>query len=376
MKRIFVLLIALLMIAVAAGALAYTEDAVGAENTPQSIRDFLAESRWAGWEITGWAEPGTYKASSARAFVAVKQGRTNDLLAFRFDPESGRYVYAWHNAAALPQVEEPIVLALYGDGGGQPRFEARYEDGEAYRLHSYWAQEENGVWNLQTVEIYDPPMLMFIDTAREGLIRYTDAGWGELANRRSGKVYGRYQRDLRYFSFSAFPLTLENAREKLSNPPKIPGGTLYAKEVKFTSGQKYPVYIGPGEEYGRAAGGKASVSTNDWIQVFGEENGYIMIQYDISSEKMRIGFIDASALPKKAAVEELVYEPVDAWTTERAKLTDDPLGAQTALATIAKDTQLLWLATMGDWAYVEIDAEQLLRGFVRAEQLSMDGMEK
>ena len=91
---------------------------------------------------------------------------------------------------------------------------------------------------------------------------------------------------------------------------------------------------------------------------------------------MRIGFIDASALPKKAAVEELVYEPVDAWTTERAKLTDDPLGAQTAMATIAKVTQLLWLATMGDWAYVEIDAEQLLRGFVRAEQLSMDGMEK
>lgn len=372
MKRVFAFAIAVLLMALTVSALAYTEDAAGAENTPQSIRDFLAKSRWAGWEITGWVEPGTYKANSARGFVAVKQGKTNDLLAFQYDHDSQRFVYAWHNAAALPQVEAPIVLSMFGDAGGQHRFKAGYEEGEDFRLHSYWTQEENGVWNLSTVEIYNPPMLMFIDTSREGLIRYTDAGYGDLAERRSGKVYGRYQRDLRFFSFNAFPTTLEKAREKLSNPPKIPGGTLAAKEVKFTSGQKYPVYIGPGEAYGRAAGGKASVSTNDWIQVFGEENGYAMIQYDISSEKMRIGFIEAAALPKKADVDELVYEPIDALTTERAKLTDDPLGAQTALATIAKDTQVLWLATMGDWAYVEIDAEQLLRGFVRTEQLTTE----
>ena len=201
-------------------------------------------------------------------------------------------------------------------------------------------------------------------------MRLYNTGWVE-GKETDVWVKGVYQTDLRYFSFAAFPKTVEEAREKLSNPPKIPKGTLSAKKIQFTSGKKYEVFMGPGEEYGRAGEGKAYVSTNDWIQVFGEENGWIMIQYDITSEHMRIGFIASDALPKKAKVSELVFSPVMAVTAGRVSVTDDPLYSGSSVAVLAKGTQVNWLATMGEWAYVESPGVQPVRGFVKADGLTV-----
>lgn len=50
-------------------------------------------------------------------------------------------------------------------------------------------------------------------------------------------------------------------------PDALPQGEV----IQFAKGKKYPVYAGPGTEYLRLGSGqKASVSTNDWIQVFGQ----------------------------------------------------------------------------------------------------------
>ena len=182
-------------------------------------------------------------------------------------------------------------------------------------------------------------------------------------------MYGTYQTNLRYFSFSAFPRTVKEAREKLSNPPSIPSGTLSAQKVSFSGGKKYEVYQGPGEEYGRAGNGKASVSTNDWIQVFGRENGWIMIQYDISADHMRIGWIPESALPSSAKVSDLQYTPVTVRTIEQVNVTDDPLASQASVTVLPAGSTVTWLASMGEWAYVECTGAQLLRGFVLQEAL-------
>jgi hypothetical protein len=106
-------------------------------------------------------------------------------------------------------------------------------------------------------------------------------------------VSGIIENDLRYFSLSAFPKSPDKARETLSTPPEIPEGELEAENIKLTGGKKYSVYSGPSENYLRGGNGKAAVSTNDWIQVFGKENGWILIQYDISSDHMRFGYIGA-----------------------------------------------------------------------------------
>lgn len=191
----------------------------------------------------------------------------------------------------------------------------------------------------------------------------------------AGTVRGEFQRDLRYASLGAMPKTLKEAREKLSFAPEIPTGglsDLTAEKVKFTGGKKYAVYTGPGKGYERSGNGKGSVSTNDWIQVFGEENGWIMIQYDISSDHYRIGWIEAEALPKNAHVKRLDFEPVEAQVCAGTNLTDDPLNSRTALKRLYEGTEVAWLATMGEWAYVEVTDGARMRGFVPLDDLAVD----
>lgn len=89
--------------------------------------------------------------------------------------------------------------------------------------------------------------------------------------------------------------------------PSIPPGELTAQNIRFRSDQKYDVYSGPGKDYLRASNGKATVSTNDWIQVFGREDGWILIQYAIDKDHMRFGWISEKALPEFAAVKKLVF---------------------------------------------------------------------
>ena len=340
----------------------------GVENIPQGVIDYLDRSRWSGWEITGWVNPDGNRSSSACAFAVVKRGRENVLVAFGW--KDGEWIYKWYNPTALPQVSDPIFLRddwQTNDGISGHRFSSYYIfNNETMDARCQWVQQKDSSWRLVHMSCYNP--LMFYDTSVENALRLYNVGW-VMGQETDVWVYGTYQTNLRYFSFSAFPRTVKEAREKLSNPPSIPSGTLSAQKVSFSGGKKYEVYQGPGEEYGRAGNGKASVSTNDWIQVFGRENGWIMIQYDISADHMRIGWIPESALPSSAKVSDLQYTPVTVRTIEQVNVTDDPLASQASVTVLPAGSTVTWLASMGEWAYVECTGAQLLRGFVLQEAL-------
>ena len=368
-KTCFVLLVLLLGV-LFTGTYGYADGVPtqGVENIPQGVTDYLDGSRWSGWEITGWVNPDGNLSSSACAFAVVKRGRENVLVAFGW--KDGKWIYKWYNPTALPQVSAPILLCddwQINDGFSGHRFSSYYIfNNETMEARCKWVQQKDSSWRLVHMACYDP--LMFYDTSVENALRLYNVGWVE-GQETDVWVYGTYQTNLRYFSFSAFPRTVKEAREKLSNPPTIPSGTLSAQKVSFSGGKKYEVYQGPGEEYGRAGNGKASVSTNDWIQVFGRENGWIMIQYDISSDHMRIGWIPEAALPSSAKVLDLQYTPVTVRTIEQVNLTDDPLASQSSVAVLPADSTVTWLASMGEWAYVECTGARLLRGFVLQEAL-------
>ena len=369
-KTCFVLLVLLLGV-LFTGTYGYADGVPtqGVENIPQGVTDYLDGSRWSGWEITGWVNPDGNLSSSACAFAVVKRGRENVLVAFGW--KDGKWIYKWYNPTALPQVSAPILLLCddwqINDGFSGHRFSSYYIfNNETMEARCKWVQQKDSSWRLVHMACYDP--LMFYDTSVENALRLYNVGWVE-GQETDVWVYGTYQTNLRYFSFSAFPRTVKEAREKLSNPPTIPSGTLSAQKVSFSGGKKYEVYQGPGEEYGRAGNGKASVSTNDWIQVFGRENGWIMIQYDISSDHMRIGWIPEAALPSSAKVLDLQYTPVTVRTIEQVNLTDDPLASQSSVAVLPADSTVTWLASMGEWAYVECTGARLLRGFVLQEAL-------
>ncbi len=332
-------------------------DSFGVVNMPDAVKDIIANGKWShlnGWEITGWVTFERVGVNSA--FAAVKNGTQNVLLAFA--KESGAWKYKWHNASALPQVADEIQLGYLEN---QIALQTCYVvDNEIMEAACVWTLQSGGVWRLTHVSVFEPD-LMFFDTSKDGVMRLYNTGW--VSGRETDtKVYGAYQTDLRYFNWSQFPKTVAQAREKLSNPPKLPEGELTAKKINFTGGKKYPVYAGPGESYERAASGKAVVSTNDWIQVFGEQNGYIMIQYDITSDRLRVGWIERSALPKNASAQTLSFHNISAEITSACALTDDPLKSRSVVRALPAGARVAYLSSLGDYAYVETD-DHKLRGF-------------
>jgi len=182
------------------------------------------------------------------------------------------------------------------------------------------------------------------------------------------------QRDLRYVSFDALPKTIEQAKAELTTAPAVDSYVLVPQKVRFTGGEKYPVYTGPGEQFARSGNGKGSVSTNDWIQVFGEYDGWIMVQYDISVEQYRIGWIRKEALPKGTAVNQIdlssLEKPYNTEAVYECTLTDDPINSKKTLAKIPKGTpmtELIYRAIDG-WSYVVVTIDgSTMCGFVPSD---------
>ena len=156
-----------------------------------------------------------------------------------------------------------------------------------------------------------------------------------------------------------------------SNVPVIPEGTLSAEVISFTGNQTYAVYSAPTKKSIRGAKGKARVSTNGWIQVFGAEEDWILVQYDISDKQNRIGYIYINALPKDVTVPDLNLKRAAAVTNYAVEVTDDPLVSKTPLAKLTENTKVTCLGTMGAWTYIEgTEKDALFRGFVPTECLS------
>ena len=173
------------------------------------------------------------------------------------------------------------------------------------------------------------------------------------------------------FIGTAFADTPEQTVPDSSNVPAIPAGTLSASLVTFTSNQTYAVYSAPDRKSIRGAKGRARVSTNGWIQVFGSDGDWILVQYDITDKHNRIGYIDRNALPKDVAVPELALTRVPAVVNYDVAVTDDPLVSQTPLAKLTENTSVTVLGAMGDWTYIEgVENKVRFRGFVPTACLS------
>ncbi|NLA53655.1 MAG: hypothetical protein GX858_04780, partial [Clostridiales bacterium] len=157
-------------------------------------------------------------------------------------------------------------------------------------------------------------------------------------------------------------------------PPTISLGTLTALQVSLPRGLKLPVYTGPGWEYARAAKGKATASTNGWVQVFGREGDWLLILYSISDRQLRFGYVTAAGLPQDIGAEvdlALVWDSIPQTLRQSAAITDDPLASHAHLAQLPAGAEVLLLERMGEWAYVQLqDDGRLLRGFVWDDALT------
>ena len=369
MKRLVCILAVLALLLGCAPALAEGAK-IYASWMPAEARDFFSKSAFSGYTIGESASYLLENTVGGNYFFAVAQKDGYNAL-YGFRETNGKYDYWLRTDSAIPQGKGDFVVRFFsgelhllsdqvlafGEGLSIMFIKAGNEEQPDSQL--FFSVNKNGQFDLK--------LLCFDFCWNEALVSADSIAYyheGEYL----GAAFGTVETNLRYFSLSAFPKSVEEARESLSNPPSIPTGDLTAQRIKFTGGQKFEVYSGPGTEYERAANGKASVSTNDWIQVFGTDNGYILIQYDISSTQMRFGYITQTALPKNASAQPLRLEFADAEITAATFLTDDPLNSQTRVRNLsAGQSGVKWLATMGAWVYVEVTgAGRPVRGFVPA----------
>lgn len=373
MKRILMTLLALALLLSSLPALADGAAYDTGVNLPEGIRAYFSASSFDGYTISPNAAVQIDHTAAGSYFFAVAQKDGHNVLhGFRW--KDGSWLHTLRTDSAIPQGEGFFQLNhLHGQQYmvffDSPIFmedtlaitfiRADYEEQADSAV--WFEANKSGAWKV-TWALFDY-CWSGAQVSDDAVTYYLDEGSTKTT------VKGVVERDLRYFSWNAFPKNLNDAKAKLSAPPAIPTGELTAQRIKFVGGQKYEVYSGPGAHYLRGGNGKAAVSTNDWIQVFGRENGYILIQYDITSDHLRFGYIPEAALPKKASVGNLNLEYADAVLTAPTFLTDDPLKSQTPLQFLAAGQNVKWLSTMGDWVYVEIPGTTPERGFVKAASI-------
>ena len=154
--------------------------------------------------------------------------------------------------------------------------------------------------------------------------------------------------------------------------------TLFGQVVPLSADHSRKVYLGPGRDYPRAGKGKAAVGTNGWVQVFGQYDGWLLIQYHIDGNHYRIGWIEKSALPAGTKVERLKMS--DFWENELYQqeimedcvMTDDPLGSGAAIAHLKTGRKVWSLAFLGaEWEMIVVEIDgQCYWGFVPTNCMS------
>ncbi len=383
MKRFFSMLLCLTLIALpllmrCVPALAEGADIQEAMDMPDEVRQFFSASQFTGYTI-GAASGTPIESGAGSYYFAVAQKDGYNAL-FGFEMKNGRYNYWLKTDNCLPQGQGGFIVRFisgttYFASGATVTF------GDALEIIFWKADDEEQADTALIAEVnksgqFHVRAVLFNHAWDEAFLTSDSITYYLDEGHTKGTVYGTVETNLRYFSLSAFPRTVKEARNKLTQAPAIPAGELTAQKIKFTGGQKLPVYSGPGDEYERAANGKASVSTNDWIQVFGSEKGFILIQYAISASQMRMGYIDQSSLPKNANVSPLQFAWADAEIVSSTFLTDDPLNSQTRVRALSAGQKVKWLATMGNWVYVEVTGSgQPIRGFVPTSAAATAAME-
>ncbi len=304
--------------------------------------------------------------------VLTKKGNTYALYCFRL--RNNAWKHSFHAVKSVPQGKYGVIMDVLSElqdpasgvyHNGPVLMLAKYDSArDHYDQAVYYQLSKSGQWNAICIIDRKSPADT-IEIGKDYVEYYNYDG----TNQKSTRVRGTIQRDIRYLSLESFPMNAADAKKGLTFAPDLPvNSELRAQEVQFTGGKKYEVYSGPGKNTIRGGNGKAAVSTNDWIQVFGRENGWILIHYAIDNSHYRFGYIDAGSLPKDANVGYLNLYARSAVVTDTVAVTDDPLYSRSSLTTVNAGEYVTWLATMENWAYIE-GADY--RGFVPMNAITL-----
>lgn len=335
--------------------------------------------RWSDYTLEDYA---TVEGETDYGFALVSRYGKRELVGYR--ENDGQMEYYLRSQSAVPQGRGTAWInrdlgdgSAFEDGGvafvgGQAQaFSVNLIPDSGEDAVVCYRMQEDGQFHLSMYHAYDSDkrQVYFVYPQESQVDFYTYGRKEKL-----GTAYGVLQTDIRYADLANMPKTLKHAKEKMSSAPDLPKNVFAPTEIKFEGGKKYDVYTGPGENFARSGKGKGSVSTNDWIQVFGRLGNWIMIQYDISADHFRIGWIKASALPKGAEVKmfdgAFRYYALDAEyanaVLEGCSLTDDPFNSRTEIAYLPAGTPISEVVyDYNGWSYIRVEVDgTVMFGFV------------
>ena len=382
MRKLVLCLIVLLLAAMTV-CIGYAENG-SIDGIPQKVVDLLVEKGIEKQTLEDYISLDCVEAPTplAHLFVLASKDGTHHTVYHFTNSESDENAHlAWKYKtsydALAPQGKGSVCFRRHSgnDAYGQDCDISLYHDANGFTIfridpdhEEYWMQEVG----IHVIDHQFQIIAWHDRNAADGVYAYVKNGKLIYDDADSGKKVGSLNLYRTYdltTSFHSLPKTFKQAKEKITDPAVIPAGELRADLIKFTSNKKYAVYSAPDDKSLRASNSKAAVSTNDWIQVFGQEDDWILIQYAIDSNHYRFGYIPAKALPKKASVRQLGFDAIQAYTTSSVTVTDDPLYSQSTLIALPDGCRVTWLATMGEWAYIESSTGDYLRGFVPAAAL-------
>ena len=146
-------------------------------------------------------------------------------------------------------------------------------------------------------------------------------------------------------------------------------GDFHTVTATFRNDQDYDAYSGPSKAYFRGADGRAYLSTNSTIYVYGREGNWMLVRYDLQ-KGWRFGYVSVFASGEGLDLPELRFRHIDAQMLQDTEITDDPLDTQRLLTRVRKGKRVTVLAWMEEWAYIDTGSA---RGFVPRESLSVSG---
>ena len=149
--------------------------------------------------------------------------------------------------------------------------------------------------------------------------------------------------------------------------------------LEFTNNTQYQtVYSAPSASSWIGANGKAKVSMNDEVAAAGQENGWLLVMYETSGGRERVGYINMSKIKGQVSganyYKQLSFEYSPATITRACNLTDDPIQQSSQIAGLQPGDYVTYLTTFYGsraWDYVEVTLAdgRTARGFVPTEDL-------
>lgn len=306
--------------------------------------------------------------------VLVWNGQEYSLHVFRWNKREKEWQPWRSTSKGIPQGKnmegaQPPLLAVYPSG---ERIPLTLADAPEYTLKTdnswftIWMEDEETVWekviyrwqgdSFHLVSYWYGPGC-YADIRGDRLI------FSNIGDGKTEIVKRMLNTNLRSLDFYALPH--QNSPDR--QPPEL---QLYP--ASFPEGERWPVYAGPGTQYPRSGNGKAVVSTNGSIDVLGEYDGFLLICYEISTDKQRFGWIDAGALKKGETVPPVLFnESREKTLLQACDMTDDPFFSGNVLVSLDQGEKVTWLASLdAEWAYVRVEKEgEIWYGFLPLDVL-------